>query len=74
MESLIITRKRKRASSFYVIKKRGNKLLSLIYNLIVDLMFPSLVIGDEHIESKKIKAKREEKVRKRKTTSQKIKN
>jgi hypothetical protein len=69
MKFLIITRKRKRASSSYVIKRRGNKFLNLIYNLIIDLMFLSLVISDEYIESEEIEAKRKKKIRKRKTTS-----
>jgi hypothetical protein len=74
VESSTATRKRKRASSAYVTTRRGNKLSSSVHNCIVDLMFPSLVIGDEHIESEEIRAKREEKVRKRKAASQKVKN
>lgn len=43
-------------------------------NRIVDLIFPSLVLGDEHLESEEARAKREEKVWKRKAASQKVQN
>jgi hypothetical protein len=74
VKSLTATRKRKKASSSNVIKSCGNRLSTLVHNRIVDLMFPSLVLRDEHLESEEIRAKREEKLLKRKSASQKVKN
>jgi len=74
VKSLTANRKRKRASTSHVIKRRGNKLSTLVHNRVVDLMFPSLVLSDEDIESEDARMKREETVWKRKTASQKVKN
>jgi hypothetical protein len=41
---------------------------------VVDLMFPSLVLSDEDIESEEARMKQEEKVEKRKVASRKVKN
>jgi hypothetical protein len=64
VKSLAATRKRKRASSGA--KRRGNRLATLVHDRIVDLMFPSLVHGNEDIESEEAEAKGEEKVREEK--------
>jgi len=72
VKSLAATRKRKRASSGA--KRRGNRFATLVHDRIVDLMFPSLVLGNEGIDSEEAEAKGEEKVRKRKAASQKVKN
>jgi hypothetical protein len=69
MKYLIATRKRKRISSSYNIKKHGNKLITLIYNRIVDLTFPSLALNNKNIEPKKAGVIGEERARKRKVTS-----
>jgi len=74
VKSLTPTRKRKRASSSEVAKRCGNRLSTLVNNRIVDLIFPSLVLGDEHLESEEARAKREEKVWKKKAASQKVQN
>jgi hypothetical protein len=51
VKSLTPTRKRKRASSSDAAKRCGNN------NRIVDLIFPSLVLDDEHLESEEARAK-----------------
>jgi hypothetical protein len=57
VKSLTPTRKRKRAPSSDATKRCGNRLLTLVNNRIVDLTFPSLVLGDEHLESEEARAK-----------------
>jgi hypothetical protein len=74
VKSLIATRKRKRKSSSYGAKRRSNRLATLVHNHIVDLMFPTLVLSDENIESEEARAKEEKRVRNRMAASQKVKN
>jgi len=57
VQSLTPTRKRKRASSSDVATRCGNRLSTLLNNRIVDLIFPSLVLSDEHLESEEARAK-----------------
>lgn len=57
VKSLTPTCKRKRASSSDAAKRCGNRLSTLVNNRIVDLIFPSLVLGDEHLESEKARAR-----------------
>ena len=57
VKSLTPTRKRKRASSSDVAKRCGNRLSTLVNNRIIDLIFPSLVLGDGHLESEEARAK-----------------
>jgi hypothetical protein len=74
MKHLTATWKRKRESSSYGAKRRGNRLATLVHNRIVDLTFPSLVLNDEDIEPEKAEVMGEEKAQKRKAASQKVKN
>jgi hypothetical protein len=74
MKYLTTTRKRKRISSSYSVKKYGNRLIILVHNRIVDLTFPSLALNNEDIEPEKAGAMGEERARKRKAASQKVKN
>lgn len=59
VKSLPATRKRKRASLSYGAKRRGSKLLTLVHNHIVDLMFPNLVLSDEDTVSEEAKHPRD---------------
>jgi hypothetical protein len=72
LKSSARARKRKRPSPKGA-KKYGNRLSTLVHNRIVDLMYPSLVLSDENLESE-ARAKQAEKVSEREAASQKVKN
>jgi hypothetical protein len=73
LKSSATARKRKRSSPKGA-KKYGNRLSTLVHNRIVDLMYPSLVLSDENLESEEARAKQAEKVSEREAASQKVKN
>jgi hypothetical protein len=56
LKSSARARKRKRPS-LKGAKKYGNRLSTLMHNRILDLMYPSLVLSDENLESKEARAK-----------------
>jgi hypothetical protein len=79
LESLNPTRKQKRTSWSNVLKRHRVRLSTLIHNLVVDLMFPGLILSDENIDTEEgrieeDRAERTEKVAKREATSQKVQN
>jgi hypothetical protein len=68
LKSSATARKRKRLLLKNV-KKYGNRLLTLIYNRIIDFIYFSLILSDENLESEEARAKQVEKVLEREAAS-----